>query len=177
MPRIVEFAPWRMIVVALQHSEVLKYDLYFRKTRTFGELLGMFITFGKLLGRKRETFGKGETMRNNNYKGRCVKRSLPKFTSICKTYDDVQKAYADVLVSDEGIVEIRCNVILDDKTEGEFTSDFVVTKEDGTIAVRECVLRSNLLRPRTMKLLDLSQRYWAARNVTDWMVITDAEKE
>ena len=99
-------------------------------------------------------------MRNKNYKGRCVKRSLPKFVSICKTYDVVQQAYADRLSTEDDVLEIRCNVLLEDTSEGEFTSDFVVTKRDGNIAVRECVLRTNLLRPRTVKLLDFSQRYW-----------------
>ena len=32
-------------------------------------------------------------MRSKNYKGRCVKQNLPKFSSVCKTYDDVQLAY------------------------------------------------------------------------------------
>ena len=33
-------------------------------------------------------------MRKKNYKGRCEKQTLEKFTTICKTYDPIQSAYA-----------------------------------------------------------------------------------
>ena len=99
-------------------------------------------------------------MRNANQKGKCVKRSLPKFVLVCKTYDAVQEAYATKLSEDVSITEIRANVLLEELfEEGEYTSDFVITYGDESIAVRECVLRKNLLRPRTVKLLDFSQRY------------------
>lgn len=116
-------------------------------------------------------------MRSKNYKGRCVKRALPKFTAVCKTYDIVQQTYAEKLSKDEDVVEIQCNVPLEDTSIGEFTTDFVITRKDGTISVRECVLRSNLLRPRTVKLLDFSQRYWLKKGVTDWKVVINAEKK
>ena len=116
-------------------------------------------------------------MRNANQKSRCVKKALPKFTTICKTYDVVQTAYADVLSEDSTVNSIQCNVLLDDDFEGKFTTDFLITRGDGTLAVRECVLRTSLLRPRTIKLLDLSQRYWLKNGVTDWAVIIDAEKK
>lgn len=112
-------------------------------------------------------------MRNANQKGRCIKRSLPKFTSVCKTYDDVQNKYAVKLSSDVNVKEIHCNVLLEDTSEGKFTSDFVIQMQDGTVAVRECVFQSNLLRPRMIKLLDLSQRYWLQHGVTDWKVVTN----
>ena len=52
-------------------------------------------------------------MRKKNYKGRCEKQSLEKFTTICKTYDPIQSAYANILVKNKDISEVRCNVILD----------------------------------------------------------------
>ena len=52
-------------------------------------------------------------MRKKNFKGRCEKRSLDKFTTICKTYDPIQTAYANILVENKDISEVRCNVILD----------------------------------------------------------------
>ena len=52
-------------------------------------------------------------MRKKNFKGRCEKRSLDKFTTICKTYDPIQTAYANILVENKDISEARCNVILD----------------------------------------------------------------
>ena len=116
-------------------------------------------------------------MRNAVQKGKCVKQSLPRFLSVCKTYDLVQEAYAKKLSEDEEVVEIRCNVPIEELFEdGEYTSDFVITKEDGSIAVRECVLRKNLLKPRMIKLLDFSQRYWRNKGVSDWKVIINAEE-
>lgn len=77
-------------------------------------------------------------MRKKNYKGRCEKRRISKCEDVCKTYDAIQYAYADILESDNGIVEIRCNVGL----EGlDYTSVFVCKKADGEYMVRECVYR------------------------------------
>lgn len=72
---------------------------------------------------------------------------------------------------------MRSDILLDDNSIGEFTSDFLVTFTDGSEAVRECVFRKNLLKPRTIKLLDFSQKYWFKRGITDWKVIIDAETE
>lgn len=49
-------------------------------------------------------------MKKKNYKGRCDKRMLSKCNVVCKTYDAIQYAYADVLEADSDIKEIRCNV-------------------------------------------------------------------
>ena len=41
-------------------------------------------------------------MRKKNFKGRCEKRVLGKCAEVCRTYDPVQYAYADLLqASDE----------------------------------------------------------------------------
>ena len=50
-------------------------------------------------------------MRKKNFKGRCEKRSLDKFTTICKTYDPIQTAYANILVENKDISEVRCSSI------------------------------------------------------------------
>lgn len=47
-------------------------------------------------------------MRKQNYKGRCEKRTLSKCEEVCKTYDPIQNAYADVLEQNLVIEEIRC---------------------------------------------------------------------
>ena len=47
-------------------------------------------------------------MRKKNFKGRCEKRKLSKCEGVCKTYDALQYAYADMLEADNDIVEIRC---------------------------------------------------------------------
>ena len=82
-------------------------------------------------------------MRKKNFKGRCEKRSLEKFTTICKTYDPIQSAYANILVKNKDIAEVRCNVILDDDCS-EYMTDFVCTKTNGDLMVRECISRKLL---------------------------------
>ena len=52
-------------------------------------------------------------MRKKNFKGRCEKQSLDKFVTICKTYEPIQSAYANILVENKDVSEVRCNVVLD----------------------------------------------------------------
>lgn len=115
-------------------------------------------------------------MRKKNYKGRCTKRILSKSTEVVRTYEPLQYAYADMLQSDESIREIRCNVLLDGLPEGEYTSDFVCIKTDGDMIVRECVQRKLLMKPMTIKLLDVSRDYWLRRGVVDWGLVVGEEK-
>lgn len=114
-------------------------------------------------------------MRKKNYKGRCEKRTISKSDEVCRTFDPIQYAYADVLQASEDIKEIRCNVPLDDLPDGEYTSDFVCTKTNGDLLVRECVERCFLTKPMTVKLLDASRLYWLRRGVTDWGLVVNEE--
>lgn len=114
-------------------------------------------------------------MRKKGYKGRCEKRILEKCKAVCRTYDVIQSAYADILQNDEDIIEIRCNVLLDGLELGEYTSDFVCTKSDKDLMVRECVNQKFLMKPMTVKLLDASREYWLRRGVIDWKVVTNEE--
>lgn len=111
-------------------------------------------------------------MRKKNYKGRCEKRTISKCEDVCRTFDPIQYAYADVLQASEEIKEIRCNVPLDGE---EYTSDFVCVKSSGELLVRECVDRRFLIKPLTVKLLDVSRLYWLHRGVTDWGLVVNAE--
>ena len=115
-------------------------------------------------------------MRKKNFKGRCEKRSLDKFTTICKTYDPIQTAYANILVKNKDISEARCNVILDGDC-GEYMTDFVGTKTNGDLMVRECISRTLLEKPLSMKILDMSRTYWLRHGVTDWGIVVDAAEE
>ena len=112
-------------------------------------------------------------MRKKNYKGRCEKRIISKCKDVCKTYDAIQYAYSEVLEQDKNVKEIRCNVLLDDLQMGDYTSDFVCTKTNGTIMVRECVLKKYLSKPLTINLLDTSREYWLKHGVTDWGIVVD----
>ncbi len=114
-------------------------------------------------------------MRKKNFKGRCEKRKISKCSEVCRTYDAIQNAYADLLQSDDEVKEIRCNVLLDGVDVGEYTSDFVCTKTDGDLMVRECVFRKHLMKPLTVKLLDASREYWLKHGVTDWGLVIDEE--
>lgn len=113
-------------------------------------------------------------MRKKNYKGRCEKRKIAKCVEVCRTYDPIQYAYADSLQASDGISGIRCNVLLDGLEAGEYTSDFVCIKTNGDWMVRECVYRKFLMKPMTVKLLDISRDYWLRHGVTDWGVVIDA---
>lgn len=114
-------------------------------------------------------------MRKKNYKGRCEKRTISKCEEVCRTFDSIQYAYADVLQASEDIKEIRCNVPMDGLSVGDYTSDFVCTKTNGDLLVRECVERRFLTKPLTVKLLDSSRLYWLRRGVTDWGLVVNEE--
>ena len=115
-------------------------------------------------------------MRKANYKGKCQKRSLSKCTEVCRTYNEIQFAYADVLENREDIIEFSCNVLLEGLEAGAYTSDFVCTKANGELMVRECVWRKHITKPMTARLLDVSKDYWLEHGVTDWGIGVDEEK-
>ena len=115
-------------------------------------------------------------MRKANYKGKCQKRSLSKCKEVCRTYDSIQSAFADVLEHREDVVEFSCNVLLDGLDIGEYTTDFVCTKANGEMMVRECLWRKHITKPMTARLLDASKDYWFERGVTDWGLVVDEEK-
>ena len=102
-------------------------------------------------------------MRKKNFKGRCEKRKISKCAEVCRTYDAIQYAYADLLQASDEVKEIRCNVLLDGLEVGEYTSDFVCTKVDGDLMVRECIFRKFLMKPLTVKLLDVSREYFCTQ--------------
>jgi len=115
-------------------------------------------------------------MIKKNYKGRCVKKSVGKAKEICRTYNEIQLAYLDVLQEKTDIAEIRCNVPLDGLESENYTTDFLCIKSNGDYVVRECVFRKFLAKPMTVKLLDISREYWFRRGVEDWGLVIDAEK-
>ena len=115
-------------------------------------------------------------MIKKNYKGRCIKKSVSKSKEVCRTYNELQLAYLDSLQSNDDITEIQCNIPLDGEEIGEYNTDFLCTKSNGDLLVRECVFRKHLLKPLTVKLLDASRSYWMKRGVNDWGLVIDAEK-
>ena len=116
-------------------------------------------------------------MRPLNIKDRCTKKKLKKSDEVIRTYDKIQTAYAAILDANPNIQSICCNVPLEKMEEGEFTTDFLCTKVDGELMVRECVFRKKLSLPRTCKLLDASRDYWMKRGVMDWGIVIEQEEE
>ena len=114
-------------------------------------------------------------VRKKNFKGRCEKRVIAKCNEVCRTYDAIQYAYADILQASDEVKEIRCNVPLDGRDIGQYTSDFVCVKSDNDLMVRECIFRKFLMKPLTVKLLDASREYWLRHGVTDWGLVIDEE--
>lgn len=115
-------------------------------------------------------------MVKKNYKGRCVKQSFPKAKDVLRLYSRIQECCAVLLQEDEEVTEIRCNVLLDGLSVGDYTSDFVCVKKNKDILVRECVRRCHLTKPMTVKLLDASRNYWLRRGVMDWGIVIDEER-
>ena len=115
-------------------------------------------------------------MRKKNYKGvKCTKRYVEKCEDVCKTYDAIQYAYADLLSNTDEVQSFRVNVLLEGLQEGDYTSDFVITKADGGLMIRECVSRKHLTKPMTAKLLDASRNYWKSHGISDWGIVVESE--
>ena len=76
---------------------------------------------------------------------------------------------------------VHCRSVLESAermtTSSLRTTDFLCTMQDGSLRVRECVSRDHLMKPMNVKLLDASRGYWQKNGVTDWKIVTDAEKE
>ena len=108
-------------------------------------------------------------------KDRCTKLKLKKSSSVIKLFDKVSIAYSTILEHKEDIEEVNCNIPLEEILDGKYMTDFFCKKTNGEYMVRECVYRSQLVLPRTLKLLDASYEYWNRRGVTDWGVVTDKE--
>ena len=116
-------------------------------------------------------------MRTKNYKGaKCTKGYVNKCDDVCKTYDAIQYACANLLSEAEEVKSFQVNVLLQGLEEGAYTSDFVITKADGNLMVRECVSRKHLTKPMTTKLLDASRNYWKSHGVSDWGIVIEEEE-
>jgi hypothetical protein len=77
-------------------------------------------------------------VRNRNNHSVTFKKKLSKCNRIFRAYNELQLKYGDVLEANDDIIEINFNVLLKDFELGDFfTSDFVCTKRDGSLMVRE----------------------------------------
>lgn len=114
-------------------------------------------------------------MYSKKYKGKCVKKRISKSNDVIRCFDDIMIAYVNELEKDDNIVEVQCNIPLDDFSLGEYTTDFVCKLKDGSLRVRECVQRDKLTHHITVKWMDASRTYWLRREVRDWGIVTNAD--
>ncbi len=114
-------------------------------------------------------------MQKKNYKGRCEKKELTKSKEICRFFGDIQSAYGDILENDPKVTEIICNMPMEGLELGEYTSDFVCKLSDNTYMVRECVQRKHLMKPKTVKELEESRKFWAKHGISNWGIVTNKE--
>lgn len=111
-------------------------------------------------------------MRNSKTHSVTMKKKLTKCQTVFNAYNDLQYAYGTKLDNNQDIVEIKCNVKLTDCLDGEnYTTDFYCVKTNGEVMVRECVYKDKLLKPMTVKLLDMSRNYWLSKGVLDWGIV------
>lgn len=115
-------------------------------------------------------------MRNSKSHTKTLKTKLKKSKNIFFAFNNVQFQYGKQLDLNEDVVEIKSNVKLIGCSLGDnFTSDFVCTKKNGELMVRECVIKDKLLKPLTLKMLDSSRNFWLSNNVTDWGIVIGNE--
>ena len=121
---------------------------------------------------KKDFKKKGEIMRNSKTHSLTLKRQLKKCKTVFQAFSELQYTYGAQLDHNPDIVEIRCNVKLIGCSEGDnYTTDFYCIKNNGEIMVRECVDKTKLLKPMTLRLLDTSRNYWLSKEVTDWGIV------
>lgn len=106
-------------------------------------------------------------MHKKNYKGRCIKKKVSKCDAVARTYSAIAFAYLDVLERNDAVKSFECNVPISD----EYVSDFIITKTDGEIVVRECIERNKISKPMNVKLLEMSHNYWTNCGITDWGLV------
>ena len=118
-------------------------------------------------------------MKPKGYKRtRCEKRTMRKCANgVARTYNVLESKYADILEADPNVKEFRCQVLLEGLEIGEYCSDFVATKVDGDLMVRECVYRKDLLKLSTAKLLDASRNFWRRRGFEDWGIVVEKKED
>lgn len=116
-------------------------------------------------------------MRNKKTHDVTFKKKLNKISGFFRVHGELALKFGEELDKKEDIIEIKANCSLEDFELGDnYTTDFVCTKANEELMVRECVYKKNLIKPSTIKLLDASLNYWRSRGVEDWGIVLDAQK-
>ena len=115
-------------------------------------------------------------MRNSKTHSKTLKRKLDKCKNVFQAYNDIQFKYGILLNDKKDVLEFECNIKIDCTLGDSYTTDFYITKVDGSIQVRECVYKNRLNKPLMGKMLDASRNYWLAKGVKDWGIVINEEK-
>lgn len=124
-------------------------------------------------------------MEKFNVRTRIIKFSSLKNQCIIKTHSRDARLYAEFLEKEKSIWKYESLVKLDIEKykhissvgirksyfENEWTSDFVITNEDGTISIRELAKSGDLDKRAAIERLEFSRRYWVQTNIKDWKIV------
>ena len=61
--------------------------------------------------------------------------------------------------------------------EISWTTDFLLHYVDGSVGIREMVIKSKLSKRSEIEKLEFSRRYWSASDVLDWKIVIVDKKE
>lgn len=101
------------------------------------------------------------------------------------------REYAKVIEEDPKVLTYEINVQLDMKKyvyvnpidirkeyfEISWTTDFLLHYVDGSVGIREMVIKSKLSKRSEIEKLEFSRRYWSASDVLDWKIVIVDKKE
>ncbi len=114
-------------------------------------------------------------MRNSKTRASTIKSRLPKCVNVFYAFSELQQKYGEQLSRRSDVSEFKANIKLEGFPLGDsYTTDFIITTNDGKTLIRECVYKDKLLKPMTIKLLDASREYWLSRGFKNWGIVIDA---
>lgn len=101
------------------------------------------------------------------------------------------REYAKVIEEDPRVLTYEINVQLDMKKyvyvnpidirkeyfEISWTTDFLLHYVDGSVGIREMVIKSKLSKRSEIEKLEFSRRYWSASDFLDWKIVIVDKKE
>jgi putative heme degradation protein len=118
-------------------------------------------------------------------KVRDIKFFSEKNQAVIVVHSEEARAYSKYLEDWEEVESYEVNKRLDegrmrsvprvdiraDFLKQEWTTDFYLRFEDGTVGIREIVQQTALQKRAEVEKLELSRRYWTLMGVKDWKVV------
>ena len=88
----------------------------------------------------------------------------------CRIYSALQLACAKSLESNPTVKEFITNVQM---TGTEYTSDFLITYQDDSVMVQECIRLEDYETPMGQHLIEQSKEYWISHGVWHWGLVVE----